>query len=31
MYNDVSNANPTLGHDIDKLMPNQTIAIQFQI
>ena len=31
MYNGMSDANPPPGHDIDKFVPNQTVAVQFQI
>lgn len=31
IYNSVSDTNPPPGHDIDKFIPGQTIAIQFQV
>ena len=31
MYNGVSDANPLCGHDIDKFVPGQTVAMQFQV
>lgn len=31
LYNGVSDINPTPGHDINKFVPGQTIAVQFQV
>lgn len=30
-YNGISNVNPPLGHDIDKFVPSQTVAVLFSV
>lgn len=31
MYNDLSDTNPPLGHDIDKFVFGQTVVVKFQV